>query len=270
MVKLVLNPIYHIDILRYKLYNKNMSNSRLTFLEPTNFTLPITIFNTLVDDAFYFGYVKNNQANLSGLLNHLIPNLTQHRKELHGSFLNANDGDEILTNKIEENIFKIYFNKYDYCDDGVAVVPFRVNKEHMQDFLDIVDNLLYNLNIDFTGFVRSLLVEYASRRLNQREYFFYYKEISRIKEAILQGIICHFYTKEEKDTFVPISIELSRIDEQNLIIGYNPESEMAYVLPLSNVKRIVLTDVAYDISDDDSDFVYEHYAEYQKTQEEDV
>ena len=244
-----------------------MNNNRLTFFEPTNFNLPITIFNTLVNDAFYFGYIKNKQANLSGLLNHLIPNLSEYRKDLHFSFLNANGGDEELTHKIEQNIYKIYFNKYDYCDDGIAVVPFRVNKEHLQQFLDIVDNLLYVLDMDFTGYVRSLLVEYCSKRLNQREYFFYYKEISKIKDAISQNIVCHFYTDEEKNTFIPISIELSRSREQNLIVGYNIENQRAYILPLSYIKRIVLTDIAYEITDEYSEFVYEFLSEFEKERE---
>lgn len=244
-----------------------MNEARITFLEPTNFTLPIAIFNTLVDDAFYFGYVKNHQANLSGLLNHLIPNLTEYRKDLHLAFLNANNGDETLTNKIEENIYKIYFNKYDYCDDGVAVVPFRVNKEHMQQFLDIVDNLLYSLDMDFTGFVRSLLIEYCSKKLNQREYFFYYTEISTIKNAIAENCLCHFYTKEEKVSFIPISIELSRVVGHNVVVGYNAESEKAYALPLSYIKRVVVTQEEYELEDDDIGFVYECLAEYEKEQE---
>lgn len=245
-----------------------MKNSRLTFFEPTNFTLPITIFNTLVDDAFYFGYVKNNQANLSGLLNHLIPNLTEYRKDLHNSFLLANNGDEQLTAKIEENIYKLYFNKYDYCDDGVVTVPFRANKEHLQDFLDIVDNVIYVFNMDFTGFVRSLLVEYCSKRLTQREYFYYYKDILKIKNAISQNLVCSFYTNDEKNTFIPISIELSRATEQNLIVGYNHQEENAYVLPLSYVKRFVITDISYEITDENSDFVYECLLLYEKEKEE--
>ena len=246
---------------------KDYKDTRFSFLDPTTFNLPIAIFNTLVDDAYYFGYVKNEQANLSGLLNHLIPNLTDYRTDLHQSFLSANGGDENLTNKIEENIYKIYFNQYDYCDDGYAPVPFRANKEHLQRFLDIVDNVIYNFDMDFTGFVRSLLVEYTSKRLNQREYFFYYNDIAKIKTAIERNLACFFYTKDEKVSFVPVSIEVSRTSEQNLIVGYNNETNDAYVIPLSFVKRIVLTDSVYNITDDDIDFVYDSLDEYEKEQE---
>ena len=242
--------------------------SRITFFEPTNFNVPIVVFNTLVEDAFAFGYVKNDLANLSGLLNHLIPNLSKYRQELHLSFLSANNYDEELTNKIEENIYKIYFNKYDYCDDGYATIPFRVNKEHAQQFLDIVDNQLYAINIDFTGYVRSLLVEYCSKRRNQREYFFYYDVILKIKEAISQGYVCHFYNNVTKDTFVPVSIELSADGETNLIVGYDVENEMAYILPLACVKKVVLTEICYEITDEDSEFVFDYLEQYKKKEAE--
>ena len=243
-------------------------NNRLTFLEPTNFTVPIPIFNTLVDDAFYFGYVKNNQANISGLLNHLIPNLTEYRKDLHLTFLKANNDNEELANTIESNIYKHYFSKYDYCDDGVAIIPFRVNKEHMQQFLEIVDSIIYTFNMDFTGYVRSLLVEYCSKRLTQREYFFYYTEINNIRLAIKEHLVCTFYTDEEKNTFVPVSIELSRITEQNLIVGYNPEDENAYILPLSYIKKIVVTTFIYNITEEDSEFINEILETYENERSE--
>ncbi len=244
-----------------------MSESRLTFFEPTNFNLPVTIFNTLIEDAFIFGYIKNNKANVSGLLNHLIPNLTEYRKDLHESFVKANNGDELFANKIEENIYKIYFNKYDYCDDAFVSVPFRVNKEHMQDFLNIVDKHLYSLNIDFTGFVRSLLVEYCSKRFNQREYFFYYKEINKIKYAILNSLICHFYLENKKTTFTPISVELSRISGANVVVGFDTEDGCAHVLPISKIKKLVVADLSAPVTYEETEFAYDFFLEDEKEEE---
>lgn len=77
-----------------------------------------------------FGFIKNEEANLSGLLNHLIPALSNYREDLHNDYLEQNNGDEILTQKVEECIYKVYFSQYDFCDDGTATIPFRVNKVH--------------------------------------------------------------------------------------------------------------------------------------------
>lgn len=245
-----------------------MNNTRLTFYDPTNIALPIVIFNTLVNDAFHFGFVKNEQANLSGLLNCLIPCLVDYREDLHENLLQANDNDEFLTNKIEENIYKVYFNKYDYCDDGTVIVPFRVNKAHLQDFLEIFDNKLGKYNMDFTGFVRSLLIEYCSKRLNQREYFFFYRKINEIKNACIKNNLCYFYTNVEKDGFIPVSIEVSRNSETNFIVGINPTKDTAYVLPLASIQRIVVTDTQVSITEKDCDFIYETLERYYEETEE--
>lgn len=238
-------------------------NDRLTFLTPTHFNLPITIYNTLIEDALYFNILKDNQASVSGLMNHLIPNMAEYRNDLHVSFLKENDGNVELTHKIEKNIYKTYFNQYDYCDDGTVAVPFRVNSAHLQQFLDIYDNTLYKYNMNFTEFVKSVLVEYSSRRLNQREYFFYYKEIHKIKGAIQNKQQCVFYIEEGKMSFVPISVEISRRGECNLIIGYDFENDKAYIMPILSLKRIVLNDIKYEVGKEEIDFVYECFEEYE-------
>ena len=239
-----------------------MDGTRLTFFDPTNIALPIVIFNTLVNDAFHFGFVKNEQANVSGLLNCLIPCLADYREDLHKNLLLANNNDETLTTKIEENIYKIYFNKYDYCDDGTVTVPFRVNNAHLQDFLEIIDNKLGKYNMDFTGFVRSLLIEYCSKRLNQREYFFFYRKINEIKNACVKNFLCCFYTDVEKTCFIPVSIEVSRTSETNLIVGISETKETAYVLPLAYLQRIVVTDTKVFITEKDCEFIYESLENY--------
>ena len=244
-----------------------MNEYRLTFLDPTNITIPIIIYNTLIEDCFHFGYIKNEQANISGFLNHLIPCLSDYREELHNNFLQSNENDEALTTKIEENLYKIYFNKYDYCDDGVIPVPFRVNKEHLQDFLDIVDGKLFKYNMDFSTFVRSLLIEYASKRLNQREYFFYFRQMNKIKTAITQNRLCHFYTNKEKNSFIPVSIEIVKNREFNILVGINIEQETAYILPLHCIKRVVITEESAKITREICDFIYDSFEEYCEEEE---
>ncbi len=246
-----------------------MNNTKLTFFDPTNITLPIVIYNTLVNDAFHFGFIKNEQANLSGFLNCLIPCLADYRDDLHNNLLHANENNETLTNKIEENLYKVYFNKYDYCDDGMVIVPFRVNKAHLEDFLEIFDNKLSKYNMDFTGFIRSLLIEYSSKRLNQREYFFFYRKINEIKNACIKNNLCHFYSKTEKDCFIPVSIEVSQNSETNLVVGINQAKDMAFILPLAGIQRIIITDTREPVTEEDCEFIYDSLERYYKETEED-
>lgn len=240
-----------------------MNDIRLTFLEPTNFTVPVTIFNTLVFDAFHFGFVKNKVANLSGLLNHLLPMMSDYREDLHIDFLKQNNGDEILTRKIEENIYKTYFNKYDFCDDGVIKIPFRVNKTHYEEFLKIHDLLLPKYNMDFCTFVRSLLLEYTTKRLCQREYFFHYRIISDLKNAIINRYLCRFYTNADCTTFIPMSLETSKLNEQTIIIGVNEGNDEFCALPLALLKKIVVDDDKhFDIANDDYSAIQTFFDEY--------
>ena len=244
-----------------------MNTTRLTFYDPTNITLPITVFDTLVNDAYYFGFIKNKLANISGLLNHLIPNLSDYRDDLHNTFLENNDGNEELTNKIEENIYKYYFNKYDYCDDGVITVPFRVNKEYYEDFLIIHDVKLQKYNMNFTNYIRSLLIEYTSKRIGQREYFFFYRMIGIIKNAIENNEECRFYTEKEILTFIPISIELSRITSRNLIIGVTADKDTAIIFELVSLKKVFPTEKIVEITQEDCDFIYDILNKYYETKE---
>lgn len=244
-----------------------MNDSRLTFFDPTNITLPIVICNTLKQDAIHFGFIKNEKANISGFLNHLIPCLADYREDLHNILLQENDYDEALTNKIEQNIYKVYFNKYDYCDDGTETVPFRINKAYLQAFLEIFDNKLSKYNIDFTNFVRSLLIEYCSKRLNQREYFFFYRTIDKIKNACCEKKLCYFYTKSEKKCFIPVSIEVAQESETNLIVGIDKNKDVAYVLPFAYIQRVVVTDTIVPITQDDCDFIYDTLDSYYEEME---
>lgn len=240
-----------------------MNESRLTFLEPTNFTVPITIFNTLVSDAFHFGFIKNNSANLSGLLNHLLPIMSDYREELHIDFLKQNGDDEKLTRKIEECIYKTYFHKYDFCDDGFVTIPFRVNKAHYEEFLKIHDLLLPKYNMDFCNFVRSLLLEYATKRLCQREYFFYYRLIPNLKNAIINRYLCRFYTKNERIAFIPISLEASKHNEQTIIIGVNENDDKFFALPLAEVQKIIVDDnIHFNIADEDYTNIQNFFEKY--------
>lgn len=240
-----------------------MNDIRLTFLEPTNFTVPVTIFNTLVFDAFHFGFIKNEVANLSGLLNHLLPAMSDYREDLHIDFLKQNNGDKILTRKIEENIYKTYFNKYDFCDDGVTKIAFRVNKTHYEEFLKIHDLLLPKYNMDFCTFVRSLLLEYATKRLCQREYFFHYRIMSELKNAIANRYLCRFYTNTDRTTFIPMSLETSKLNEQTIIIGINEDNDEFCALPLALLKKIVVDDNKhFTIADDDYSAIQSFFDEY--------
>ena len=213
-----------------------MNNTRLTFYDPINLSLPIFVYKTIKADAKYFGFMKNNQPNINGFLNHLIPCLSNHRENLHKTFLNNNDNDEVFVNKLEKNMYKYYFNQYDYFDDIYRKVSLRVSSKKYNEFVFIHDAIINKYDMDFTEYVRSLLIEYSTQRICKREYFFHYSKINILKKAIEKNEICYFYTSEKKFSFIPVSIELATSSAINLVVGISEDRITQIFLDLSSHK----------------------------------
>ena len=244
-----------------------MENNRLTFFDPTNIKVPITIFRTLVHDAYHFNYVKNNEANLSGFLNYLIPTMSDYRENLHTQFLKQTNGDEEATRKIEECIYKVYFNQYDFCDDSTATIPFRINNIYYEKFLKIHDLILEKYNMDFTKYIRSLLLEYSSKRLEQREYFYFFNSINQLKKATDRSNLCHFYTNEDRISFIPISLEIAK-NSKTYVVGITENKEELFILPLSIIKNFTVEKTKkIFITDEDAEAVCDYFKEYEESLE---
>lgn len=228
-----------------------MQDDRLTFTASTNIRVPNAIYSLLEIDAYHFGFGNEKRSNLSGMLNHLIPTLSEYRENLHFDLLARNDGDEELTRAVEECLYKRY-NDSDFCDDVFKPVPLRVSKAKYEDFLRIHDLILPRYDIDFCSFVRSLLYEYLSKRLNERERLFRYRLLPNLKNAIKGQFVCTFVYNKETISFVPVSMETSRRNEQNIIIGVGESDDNFYAVPLAGVQAIVVNDgKEIEIADED-------------------
>lgn len=218
-----------------------MKNSRLTFNSSTNLTLPIGIFHVLQRDAYYYGFIKNEQPNVSGFLNNLIPALSDYQEDLFHELLKYNNGNVDVAQICARSIHNVYLRPFAFRDDGTVNVPFRISKDKYDDFLVIHDERLVFYDTDFTNYVRTLLSEYASKTLAQREYLYAYKMISVVREAIRKGRACKLYTTDESFTFVPVSIELSPVYDHNYIVGID-SNDQPQAVRLSQVYKISVLD----------------------------
>ena len=231
-----------IDKSSYNLYNIDMNNSRLTFNSSTNFTLPIGVFRVLQRDAYYYGFIKNEQPNVSGFLNNLIPALSDYQEDLFVELLKYNSGNVEAAKMCARSIHNVYLCPFSFHDDGVVNVPFRISKDKYDDFIVIHDERLGFYDTDFTNYVRTLLSEYASKTLGQREYLYAFKMISSIREAIRKESLCKFYTIEETFAFVPVSIELSPVYDHNYIVGIDSDNQPKAIRLAETHKISVLED----------------------------
>ena len=218
-----------------------MKNSRLTFNSSTNFTLPIGVYQVLQGDAYYYGFMKNDKPNIGGFLNNLIPALSDYQEDLFAELLKYNNGNVELAKMCARSIHNVYLRPFSFHDDGVINVPFRISKERYDDFIVIHDERLAFYDTDFTNYVRTLLSEYASKTLGQREYLYAFRIINDIKETIRKHKCCKFYTDENTFVFVPISIESSPLYNHNYIVGID-DNNQAQAVKLSEIRKISVED----------------------------
>ena len=234
-----------------------MKNSRLTFNSSTNFTLPIGVYQVLQGDAYYYGFMKNDKPNIGGFLNNLIPALSDYQENLFGELLKYNNGNVEAAKMCARSIHNIYLRPFAFHDDGVINVPFRISKERYDDFIVIHDERLAFYDTDFTNYVRTLLSEYASKTLGQREYLYAFRMINDIREAICKQKLCKFYINEQTFTFVPVSIETSPIYNHNNIVGIDGNNQ-PQAIRLSEIRKISVTDKKIKVTEEMCELIGDH------------
>ena len=234
-----------------------MNNTRLTFNSSTNFTLPIGVFRILQGDAYYYGFMKDEKPNMSGFLNNLIPTLSDYQEDLFGKLLKYNNKDVEIAKKCARSIHNVYLRPFAFHDDGTVNVPFRISKDKYDDFIVIHDERLAFYDTDFTNYVRTLLSEYASKTLGQREYLYAFRMIDTLREAIQKEKFCKFYTDEQTFVFVPVSIETSPIFNHNYIVGIDKDKN-PHSIRLSETKKITILENKIKLSKEMCELIDDH------------
>lgn len=226
--------------------------NNLNFLiDGTNFKISSGIYEILSHDCIYFGFIKNNKPNISGFINHLIYHLSEYREDLHNDFLRHNNFNEKLALDIEHNIYNIYLKTFDISNDSKVTIQLRLNKQYIDTFIQIVDNQLSKYNLDFTNYIRTLLLEYAVKPLYQREYFFIYRYSKIILKAQKNSKFITIRTNDEIINIVPVAIEKDYIDNQSYIFGFTKNKEQIVILKFSYIKAITSQDEFLLIDDND-------------------
>lgn len=229
-----------------------------TFLiDGTNFKISSGIYDIICSDCIYFGFIKNNKPNISGFLNHLIYHLSQYREDLHNDFLRKNNNNSELTLTIEQNIYNVYLKTFDISNDSKVNIQLRINKQYLNSFINIVDNYLNKYNMDFTNYIRTLLLDYAVKPLYQREYFYIYNFSKIILQAQKQCRFIKIRTEDESICFVPVGVEKFYLNEQFYIFGYTKNKEKIVTVKYSKIKLVSLLDHQLELTDNDYKSIFD-------------
>lgn len=241
-----------------------MDNFRSTFKTSTTLTVPISVYHLLQDDAFYYGYLKNGKPNIGGFLNHLIPELSEHQNDLYHELLRYHDGDTEKAKIGALSIYNVYLNPSANHDDGTIPFSFRISESKRDDFLSVHDHLLSFYNSSFTGYIHTLLSEYASKKRNEREYLYAHRLAKELRTAMNKSCFCNIYTNDSYICLLPISIEPSPIYDHNYIVGITRDLQPAAIRLCSVIKATPLDDklkVTEQMCDSVWDFLEKIYDE---------
>lgn len=228
----------NIYFLKYKLYTIYMKKMH----EYINGCLNIKVSNSIIEilkyDCRKFGYIKNDEPNISGFLNDLIPNLSLIREEKHEEFLKYNDWDPTITKIVEDNIYNIYLKSFDLEDNNMNNIYFRINKKNKNKFIEIEDILLAKYSIDFTNYIRSLLKEYSIKPFYKRELCIYYRHLSLIRSAVKNMQKIRIYLGNTILDAIPISLEVCASIEENYLVIIICELNVPYYYRLNDIYNI--------------------------------
>lgn len=225
--------------------------NELYYIEQTNFDVSEIIYNIIVNDSIYFNFIKNGNANISGFLNALIPNLALYRETLHSDFLKNNQNDKEITKLIERNIYNIYLKTFDLTDDSKHNIQLRINKENKEAFMNIQDIYLAKYDMTFSTYIKSLLYEYASRPLFQREMLFILKSKKELLKAIKQSKFINIrFNNNSRHKVLAVDIAVSPSTNENYIFGFSENKDML-IVKLSSICNIISTNEKLTLSDED-------------------
>lgn len=216
-----------------------MNIERLTFFSPTSIKLPKDVYTTIKNDAWFFHYKKNNESNINGFLNDLIPCLSDYKIDCYQNLISESQENITLIQQSDKIFRAIAKAPYELFKSETKLVSFRINKEHYYDFIKIHDETLATFDVDFTEYIRDLLCDYSTKRLSIRERLLHYKHIKQLVDVIENHYFCTFYLQNEKLTFVPADMVTSPYTNANIIAGIVPEKKAGAILPLAAVKKIV-------------------------------
>lgn len=226
---------------------KENYNSLYYIAEKTKIKVSAFVINILNNDAQSFGFVKsNNDSNLNGLLNKLLPTLVEVKKLERSRLIEAakefNLGEaEKLCNFAEIIFDSVYF--YDAeLENLQSYIWIRPTEKNRAVFDEIIKFELPKAAVELSVYIRRLLNRYVRLPQYKREALVFDSELETFCEACVKGHIIHFRYKGEIQTIFAYNYVYGYGHEQaNYLIGYNIENKKIQAYPLCEISKAKTT-----------------------------
>lgn len=225
----------------------------INIIDTKKITLPFSVIDTLFEDARNYEIYYRGELSLSGIINILLPNLIQYREDLYKDFLQKNNDDETLVLTIMKNIFNNYFNFYKQDLEDSYRKSYRINKPNLDLFMKLENDLLDKYGMNLENYIRTLLVEYSSKKNQERELLYYYNYLATLKECIDENYFIKCMYDSGWIDILPLNLE--NFNGINIITGLyeeNNEKEVI-IIPLSRINHLMSLSKKYKCSIDEMD-----------------
>lgn len=242
--------------------------SSIIKLSISNFVLRI-----LQNDAERFGFLnKENEPNLNGLLNKLIPNLLYYRKvrrdEIHRILIEdfARNDTEDIYECVNTLIDRVYFSdaELQILDE---VIWFRPSTKQNAIFDEIEQSETKITGQTTTEYIRGLLNEYSRFPQYKRETMAFDNELYNFATACETGRIFHAVVNGKSiRVFAFQYVYGFTYDQSNYLIGYDITNKVIGAIPLCKIRDSYVVESRYKPSEKLISLLQEYYdnEEYDK------
>lgn len=215
--------------------------------EKTKIKVSSFVIDILNNDAQAFGFIKsNNDSNINGLLNKLLPTLLEVKKLERTRLLEAaktfNPAEAEKFCEFADIVFdSVYF--YDAeLENLESYIWIRPSEKTRAVFDEIIKSELPKAAVELSVYIRRLLNRYVRLPQYKREALVFDSEFEAFYEACIKGHIIHFrHNGKIQSVFAYNYVYGYGRIQQNYLLGYYIENKMIRAYPLCEVSKTKVT-----------------------------
>lgn len=215
--------------------------------EKTKVKVSSFVVDILNHDAQAFGFIKsNNDSNINGLLNKLLPTMLEIKKLERTRLLEAaeqfNSTESEKFCEFADMVFdSVYFSDAE-LENLEQYIWIRPNEQTRATFDEIVKSELPKAAVELSVYIRYLLNRYVRMPQYKRESVVFDKELEDYDSACRTGHIIHFrYNNSVKTVFAYCYVYGYASNQENYLIGFDIDNTMICAFPLCEISKTKVT-----------------------------